>query len=253
VSENAPDTAPIPEKTPAAAEPERDEDDTGGDTDDVDGDDSDAPELPGERGGMPKWFLILGMFYTILLGIVLGKLALKLIQHRPEPAPVTQLDTAAAEFVLAGSMSLPGGSVQVELAPPYSQLAHGRKLIEQALKDMGLPTNQYLVELRVGNGSRTESVSIEDVEGLVAIADEKMVGMVSLPLPDPATAKMPEAARLRLIQKKPTGEIPPESARRFWVLMPTEPDFGKARNAFVRFVGGREAYLLPEKVNNGGE
>lgn len=192
---------------------------------------------------MPLWALLLSLFYTVLVGIVIGKLILK---TRGGGLPDGASITAQAEIPKVRLHGLLGDETSgpaAMLRPISRSPEHARKLADARLEALGLPSGADLIELVVSNPKGGQALHLSDDEGsLVVETAAGTVRSLSLPSPDARSG----TDRLLLIQKRLDGVLEPGATRSGWKLMAKPVKMDEIKSAKLTLPDGRSIDLSPE-------
>lgn len=197
----------------------------------------------------PLWALAMSLFYTVIIGLVVGKVIIKSTQGSGGDGGQTVLSPVAsvASWELLGRVD--GESDQapwVVVKPVMPQAEHAARYARERLAEMGFGPERGLVQVQVQNLLPDGDVELSDVAGTLVLEDDAGRN-ASLPLPDTKGAK-PEAVRLALIQRKLEGPLPAGHERSGWKVMERPVDVAKAKRGEFRLADGRVIVLEPAAI-----
>lgn len=198
---------------------------------------------PGRWAKPPAWAISLSIFYTIMIGIVIGKVIVKTTRGGGDSAgPQVLRPVASNHFALVGAAdALDADTLLVRVLPVMPQAGHAALYAGERLKELGISSGRGLLQLHVENFQREGSVTLSDQAGSLVLEDEK--GKVaSIPLPGTAET---EALMLSLVQRRLDGELQSGTARTGWKVMEREVDLAKVTAGEFRLGDGRVVKLQP--------
>lgn len=206
-------------------------------------DGTEAEAAPVHWAKPPAWAISLSIFYTIMIGIVVGKVIVKTTRGGGDHvAPQVLRPVASNHFALVGMADAPDAdTLLVRVLPVMPQAGHAAGYAGERLKELGIATGHGLLQLHVENFQREGSVTLSDQAGSLILEDEK--GKVaSIPLPSTAES---EALKLSLVQRRLEGELQSGTARTGWKVMEREVDLAKVTAGEFRLGDGRVVKLQP--------
>ncbi len=194
---------------------------------------------PGPRCGIPQSWL--NLFYSILIGVAVGSIIAKVWNRAPElPEVAPPMAELRVELVNHDPLTVDVPVMSVRNLSDVS--THNQRLVEMYLSQLGLDSGMYLLAVEAHNYSEFP-VELTDAAGSLTL--ELMDGEVLKSVPFPQTVTDPNG-RLRLAQAKLSGELPAESSRTGWKLMPKPVELSAVKRAELMLADGAKIELKPE-------